>query len=272
MLLAYPVATPEIKEEFMGLHGNFEQNIQALKETGFTAVELFTCNPDIIDTADIKSILAEYAMAVASVGTSHLINRDGLSLMGSSQEKYDAAMKRIHRIIQFASEFKAPVSIGKCRGNMSEPQNPGELKTFAETLKVICAFAADQGIDILIEPQNKTNINNINSVADACILTEEVNLPNLRLHLDTYHLDLTEDDPTESIRSAGEKICFIHLSDSERKIPGEGRIDLLAMLKALSTIPYDGYLSFEIKQGDIPLETAQKAYSETLKILKRARK
>ncbi len=271
MILAYPVATPEITEKYMGLHGDFAHNIQALTHVGFQAVELFTCNPGSIDAAGIESILVNHSMQVAAVGTSHLLNRDGLSLMGAGQQQCAAAIKRIHSVILFAAKFRAPVSIGKFRGNMSEPGNPKELKKLAGTLKGICAFAADQGIDILIEPQNRASINNINSVAEACHLIDAVDLPNLRLHLDTYHLDLTEDDPADSIGFAQGKIGFIHLSDSDRKIPGEGSIDLCAMLKALSAQSYGGALSFEIKQGDSPWQTAQRAFIETSNIFERLR-
>jgi sugar phosphate isomerase/epimerase len=271
MILAYPVATPEIRRKYMGLHGGFERSIQALKHIGFNAAEVFTCDPDSFDAAEIESILAHYSMHVAAVGTSHILNQEGLSLMGASQEKCAAAMRRIHSVIRFAAKLKAPVSIGKVRGNMVEPGNPDERRKFAGALKDLCAFAADQRVDILIEPQNRANINNINSVAEACQLIDAVNLPNLRLHLDTYHLDLTEDDPAESIRSAQGKICFMHLSDSDRKIPGEGSIDLFTMLKALSSQSYGGALSFEIEQGDSPLQTAQRAFVEAAKILERIR-
>jgi sugar phosphate isomerase/epimerase len=268
MVLAYPVATPEIKEEYMGLHGNFEENIRQLKQAGFDAVELFTCNPDLIDAAGIESVLARYSMDVAAVGTSHLINRDGLSLMGLDREKCAAALSRLQSVILLASTFEAPVSIGKFRGNMSAPQSPNEYRQFVESLRKIGHFARDHGVCILIEPQNSKNINNINSVAEACRLLDEVSLPNLLLHLDTYHLDLTEDNPAASILSARRKIRFIHLADSERKIPGEGHIDLAAIFKALSSIDYKGHLSFEIKQGENPFATARKAFSETSRILR----
>lgn len=267
MILAYPVATPEVKGKYMGLHGSFGQNIRALKRIGFNAIELFTCNPESFDAIEIKSTLNQYAMEVASVGTSHLLNQDGLSLMGSCREQSDAAMKRIQSVIRFATRFTAPVSIGKFRGNMSEPQNPDELKKLAETLKVICGFAADQGIDILIEPQNCTNINNVNSVADACMFLNEVKQANLLLHLDTYHLAITEDNPSKSILCARDRLKFVHLSDSERKIPGEGQIDFLAIFKTLASFSYGGYLSFEINQGDSPFKTAEKAFLHTSKIM-----
>lgn len=268
MKLVYPIATPEISKQYMGLHGNFRDNIQALKDIGYEAVELCTCNPEKFDTDQLEAILTNSEVHVAAVATSHLINLDNLALQGVSPSHYSKAFKRLQKVIELAARFQAPLSIGKFRGNVADPANPDTLNRLASILRDVCDFAAHLQVDIMIEPQHSTNINNINSVEDGLRLLNTVQTSNLFLHLDTFHLNLTEPDPYKSITRAGDKVRFMHLADSERKIPGDGVIDLPVFFKALNQISYNGYLSFEIRQGDFPVETAREAFHNTMEIIR----
>lgn len=270
MKLAYPIATPEISEPFMGLHGDFRRNVHLVKEIGYEAVELCTCNPEEYDVNEVAAILAGSGIQVAAVATSHLINQDGLALQGVDEVCFSRAIERFRDVITLAARLKAPISIGKFRGNVSDPAAPENQERLVSSLRDLCAFAAESDVGIAIEPQHSTNINNINSIDEALCLLDKVQVSNLFLHLDTFHLNLTEIDASESIIRADDRIVFMHLSDSERKIPGEGEIDLAAHFKSLSGISYNGYLSFEIRQGNSPIETAREAFQKTMEIMRTA--
>ena len=43
-----------------------------------------------------------------------------------------------------------------------------------------------------------------------------------------------------------EDLVHVHVSDSDRVIPGEGRVDWIGLMQALNECGYSGYLTMEI--------------------------
>ena len=50
----------------------------------------------------------------------------------------------------------------------------------------------------------------------------EVGAPNLRVHLDTYHMNIEEKSFYEAVLSARGLLGHVHASENDRSIPGSG--------------------------------------------------
>ena len=56
-------------------------------------------------------------------------------------------------------------------------------------------------------------------------MVEDVDLPNVGVCLDTYHMNQEERDPLAAIRAVGPRMVDFHVADSNRRPPGQGAID-----------------------------------------------
>ena len=85
----------------------------------------------------------------------------------------------------------------------------------------------------------------LNTVEQALSVVEKIGEDNVFIHLDTYHMNIEEDDFAESIRQAGSKLGYIHLSESHRGTPGSGTVDWDSVFQGLADIDYRGGLTME---------------------------
>ncbi len=114
------------------------------------------------------------------------------------------------------------------------------------SLKEAASFAQDHNVVLCMEVLNRFEGYLINTVAQGIGIIEEVGSPNLKLHLDTFHLNIEADQIDAEIRAAGQHLGHFHCVANNRKPPGEGHIPWLAVRQALEDIGYQGYLVAEI--------------------------
>ena len=76
-------------------------------------------------------------------------------------------------------------------------------------------------------------------------LAHDVGEPNVLIHFDTFHANIEEKHPADSLRAAAKKLGHVHISENDRGIPGTGHNDWPGILKALREIGYDGWMTIE---------------------------
>lgn len=266
MKLAYPIETPECSAPLMAMQGDFAANAQLLSQIGYRAVELVIRDAQELEKTNYREILWGNGLSAAAISTAAIAKEDGLFLLHSDSEKAALAYRRAVDLLPLARDLGCPVLIGKFRGEVS--RLPGTTEdNLRDCLSVLCQEAAEYGVQILLEPQNRTNINNLNTVEQALALLESVNMDNFGLHLDTYHMDITETDQAASILRCRKWVGFVHISDSDRKQLGQGTIDIAGVVRSLSQIGYDGYLSPEIKQTPSSAVVAREYFDRMQKYL-----
>ena len=78
---------------------------------------------------------------------------------------------------------------------------------------------------------------------------EETGSPRAKVHLDTYHMNIEEDNMFAAIAYAGvaRRLGHLHVGESNRRIPGVGptQIDWELLAKALDAVAYDGAVIME---------------------------
>ena len=69
---------------------------------------------------------------------------------------------------------------------------------------------------------------------------------NVKVMLDTLHAIYRNDIPADYVRVMGKDLAHVHASDKNRLLPGEGRVDWLGFMQALSEAEFDGFITMEI--------------------------
>jgi sugar phosphate isomerase/epimerase len=116
-----------------------------------------------------------------------------------------------------------------------------------EGLAEVGAHAEQAGVVLLLEPLNRYEDHMVNTVSAALELIAAAGSPGVRLLADTYHMNIEEDDPCAALRSAGDVLGAVHLSDSNRHQPGTGHVPFAAILATLRELRFDGVLSVECR-------------------------
>ncbi|WP_020618066.1 sugar phosphate isomerase/epimerase family protein [Paenibacillus daejeonensis] len=115
----------------------------------------------------------------------------------------------------------------------------------AEGLREAARLAAAHGVQIGLEPVNRYESNLVNTCEQALQLKSMIDEPNIRIHLDTYHMNIEEKSFEEATLAAGSDLIHYHLCENDRGIPGTGLVDWDALFRALAQLDYRGYAALE---------------------------
>ena len=147
---------------------------------------------------------------------------------------------------------------------VSEEEHKAELCRF---LRMCSTHAARHGITIAIEPLNRNECNVINTVEEAYNLACEVNLPNIRILADVYHMYRNGED-LSILGRAGEMLVHVHVADpNTRMFPGDTDCPYLCdFFATLCEIGYDGCVTIECQvPGGVGIEKAHAFLTSHLK-------
>lgn len=114
-----------------------------------------------------------------------------------------------------------------------------------KALKQVARYAMDKGIMIGLEPVNRYETYLINTGEQALKLKEMIGFENVKIHLDTYHMNIEEKSFYHATKTVGKELIHYHLCENDRGIPGTGLVDWDGIFKALSEIKYRGYAGLE---------------------------
>jgi len=115
----------------------------------------------------------------------------------------------------------------------------------ADCLREVARFAAEMGLSIGLEPVNRYETYLVNTCEQALKLKQMIGEDNVKIHLDTYHMNIEEKSFYEATRLAGKDLIHYHLCENDRGIPGTGLVDWDEIFKALSEIDYRGFAALE---------------------------
>ena len=249
--LAYPVIEAGVEADIMGMKAlrGYDEVFAELHRMGYQAVELQVRNPENVDVATLEAALARYQLTLAAIGTSPMQKLDHLFLLGRDRDRCDECFRRAQALVALCAHFDAVMLVGKMRGTV-EDEEDCRLTDLGRIIEKLAALASDKGVRIAIEPQNPTNINNLHTFSETMTFIETLAVQpgTVGIHADLYHMEISETDMLESLKKYADAIRFIHISDTERKVPGDGCMDYAQILATLLVNGYNGFLSPEFRQ------------------------
>ena len=106
-------------------------------------------------------------------------------------------------------------------------------------------LAADKfGMQVAIEPLCRQETNMVNTVTEGAALAAAVDLPNVWVLADCYHM-FKEDEPLENLRTVG-RLSHVHVALRDgRRYPTYAEGQLYLFMDELHAIGYDGRISIE---------------------------
>lgn len=107
-----------------------------------------------------------------------------------------------------------------------------------ESMQQVMKTAEKEGVTVCCEAVNRFESPLINTAKEAIEYADAVNSPNIGIHLDTYHMNIEENNIGDAIRLVGKRLRHFHTGENNRNVPGRGHINWDEIFKALSEIGY----------------------------------
>jgi D-psicose/D-tagatose/L-ribulose 3-epimerase len=120
-----------------------------------------------------------------------------------------------------------------------------EYDAIATALRPIARRAAGYGMTLGLEACNRYETHLLNTAAQTRALIDRIDEPALMIHLDTYHANIEEKSFADALADGGGRVHYVHLSESDRGVPGSGNIHWRSVMTALKTTHYSGDLVME---------------------------
>mgnify|MGYP002624684233 CR=1 FL=1 len=126
-----------------------------------------------------------------------------------------------------------------------------------KNMKRLSTVAEDCGVVLGMEVLNRFEGYIMNNCAEGLDFVRRVDSPNVKVMLDTFHMNIEEDNMAAAIRLAGKDLCHLHLGEQNRLVPGKGSLPWQEIGRALRDINYQGCAVMEpfvMKGGTIGSE------------------
>jgi D-psicose/D-tagatose/L-ribulose 3-epimerase len=215
------------------------------KAAGFDAVEISLISGPDTPIDEIKAEAERYGMRVfCSMGLP--LDKDITSPDVSMRH---AGVEHLKRCVEAAARVGSPILGGLPYVPWLHFPQADDLRPYRErsaaAMREVAETADGLGITLCTEIINRFETYIFNTVDEGLTYLAIIDHPSVKLQLDTYHMNMEEDDLASAIRQAGNQIGHFHCADSNRKLPGRGHIDWSAVKSALDEVSYQGPLVVE---------------------------
>lgn len=168
----------------------------------------------------------------------------------------EVAEKLIKQAIDKTSELETDFLGGVLHGGIGvfsgNPLTENESEIIVEVWRKVADYAREKGVNIGIEPINRYESYVCNTAENVLDLIKKTGKNNLFLHLDTFHMNIEENNFYDPIILAREKLKHVHITESHRGMLGEGTVNWDEVFKALKEINFEGNLVLENFSSSIP--------------------
>jgi D-psicose/D-tagatose/L-ribulose 3-epimerase len=209
---------------------------------GFDAFTMPIEDPNLIDVPAMRAALSEHPMRLYVSGA-YGPTRD----LTHTDPKYrQESLDYIERALVICEQLGASTLVGPAysavgkRRKIPDEQRRQEWDLAVQGLRTAGKMAADHGVTMAIEPLNRFETDLINTAAQVKQLIRDIDLPSVRIHLDTFHMHIEEQSVYDAIVLAGDDLVYVDTSESDRGTPGKGQVHWEEVARALRDIGYSG--------------------------------
>lgn len=243
------------------LRGDYADAIRQAAHIGYDAVELHVSDPAEVNVRAIREACDASGVTVSSIGTGLAQVRDGLTLTHSDERVRQRALARLQNFVRLGGELNSVVIVGLIKGNVRDCVDRSSYERhLTEALDACLVVAQELGVMLVLEAMNRYESDILNTIEECVRYIEQFDSEHLKLHIDTYHMNIEEDQIDRNIEAAGRHIGHVHIADSNRGYPGLGHYNFAETIAALKTAGYSGALAVECLAKPTSEQAALGAY------------
>lgn len=222
---------------------SLESTLSRIAGMGYSHLEIQGA-PESYDIETVKKQLDTFGIQCWGSVTLMLEERNMLAKDKSQRQmsvQYVLDLAKMVKELGGSVISLVPATVGKI---IPDARPEEEWEWAVEGIKEVYAYTEANGLKIGIEPINRFETYFINRGAQALALAEAVG-PNCGVCLDTFHMNIEEEDMFATIKNVGDRLVNFHVADNNRMAPGMGHLDWSRLMTTLKEINYDDVLSVE---------------------------
>lgn len=225
-------------------HDECARAIAKTAEVGFDLIEIPALDPGSIDAAFTRRQLEK-----AGIGATSSLGLDAdTDISSNDRDKEARGQARLEAAVAMARDVGATHVCGILESAFQKyavPTTAEGVKRSVEVLQRVAEVAARSGITLGLEVVNRYESNVLNTASQAVEMCKRIGAPNVKVHLDVYHMNIEESDIGQAILDTGDHLGYFHTGDSHRGYMGSGSIDLAGVFRAVVKSGYAGPITFE---------------------------
>lgn len=204
-------------------------------------IEIALLEPDKVDVAHSRELFKRHHIApTASLG---------LPIDVEATMHPEKARAFLMRALEVAHALGSNTLCGVIYSTLGyrtgAPPTAQEYDSIVQALKPVARRAADYGMTLGLEACNRYETHLVNTAKQALELVKRIDEPAVMIHLDTYHANIEEKGFAAALADGAGAVRYVHLSESDRGVPGSGNIDWKSVMIALKGADFDGDLVVE---------------------------
>ena len=248
------------------LLGSVDEVFSQASKLGYDAVSVTVNHPADVDVETILSAMNCYGVKVSGLATGRICGADGFSISSADEDNRAEAVKRMLGHLDICKKLDAKLIIGTVRGRVAVAGDRETYeKQFRKSMAAILEKAEQLGVKVMLEAMSELDGDTYQTITEAGQCVRSFNSTALQLQIDTMHIAYNKEDFVSDIRTYGDLLGQVDISDPDRMIPSENHFNFPALIAVLKEVGFDGYLLSEFRAA--PPENAAKVGLDYIKSL-----
>jgi D-psicose/D-tagatose/L-ribulose 3-epimerase len=210
-------------------------------EHGLEVIEFPLLVPEEVDAAHSRKLFEKHGIEPTA---SLCLPEDKMAQVHPAKAEV-FLIKALDKAHEVGSAYLGGVTFSALGFRSGKPPTKAEYDNMVKALKPAARHAKKLGITLGLEPCNRYETHLLNTSTQALAFLALLDEPNVTIHLDTYHMNIEEKGIGAAFRTTGAKCAYVHLSESDRGVPGTGTIDWDDTFRALAESGFKGKLVVE---------------------------
>lgn len=235
----------------MTMDEDLTNTFRFLKQTGFDFVEVPINEPNHTNPANLtKWQQLGQQLAGMDLGVQACaICGPEYSLISPDEATRKMGINYLKHVVDCTAAMGAKILMGPLYAGFKtftgKPATAIEWNWSVTGMREIAEYAQTRDVTLAIEYLNRFETYLLTCTDDLIRYLHAVDHPNCRAAFDTFHANMEEKNIAEAIRRTAPYLVHVQISENDRSTPGQGHIDLDAVLATLADVDYEGPIAIE---------------------------
>ena len=230
---------------------SIESCLSRVAKIGYDVMELPLLNPDALDTNFVSKTYEKFNIEpTVSLGLSFKTD-----IASEDQDRVNAGRELLFKALEKTIDVGSSNLCGVIHSALQKNEAPKTKRGYQNSLSVIRDLAEEankNNVTLSLEVVNRYETNIMNTAQDALDYISDLGVPNVKVHLDTYHMNIEENNYSEPIKLIGkDNLGMFHFGENHRGYLGSGHINFDETFKSLKEINYSGIITFESFSSEV---------------------
>jgi sugar phosphate isomerase/epimerase len=236
-----------------GSWGEFEGDLACMKRAGYDAVELQIADPALFDEARVRRALDAVGYRLCAFQTGSTYATRGNCLSTADATVRGRTIDLLNSFVDLAARWGSTIVFGSLQGRLKdEPDRAAGEARIREAMAEVGRHATRAGVILAFEPVQHGEVGFHNTIAQVAELVRGLDLPGVRMMIDTFHMNIEERDMFAPLAAIRDILAHVHLSETNRDALGTGHWPTAAFLGQLRQIGFKGYRSIGVYNTRLP--------------------